>query len=295
MDQNSEFKTIIYEKEGNVARITFNRPEKLNAWDFPGQAGLTDDFYAALGIAEEDDDVKAIVIKGAGRAFSAGHDLNTVGHVYGMGTGKEGERRASERIRLKVDREWLVGHHQRLFLCPKITIAQVHGYCVGEGIMMLCCCDLAVATEDAQIGHTEQRLGFAGSGGGTIQLLILTVGLKRALDMLLTGKLIDGREAEQIGLVNKAVPSDKLEEEVDRLANAVCLLPRDGIAIGKATRHMVYDSLGINAGFTHGYYSHTFFTNLRWEDDEYNFFKERRDKGTKTGFHKRDERFSGLV
>ena len=285
---------IIYEKDGNVAKITLNYPDKLNVWDFPGQGGLTDQFYSTFKEAEDDDDVKVIVLKAAGRAFSAGHDLDTVGFIYGIGTGKPGERRASERIRLKVDRAWM-DNQQRLFLSHKITIAQVHGYCVGEGFYTMQLCDLAIAAEDSQMGHTEQRLGFSGSGIPSIPVLIMNVGMKRAMELLITGKLISGSEAAEMGVVNQAVPMEKLEEEVERLTKAVCLLPRDGIAIGKATRHMIYDSLGLTAGFAQGYYSHSFFTNLRWEDDEYNFFRERREKGTKTGFHKRDERFSGLV
>jgi enoyl-CoA hydratase len=171
----------------------------------------------------------------------------------------------------------------------------VHGYCIGEGLAIALCCDLIVAAEDAQLGHTEQRLGFAGSGIGTIPLLMLTVGVKRALDLVLTGKQIDGIEAERIGLVNKVVPAERLEEETLKLAKVISLLPRDGIAIGKATRHLIYDSLGLTMGFTTGYYSHAFFTNLRWESDEYNFFKERREKGAKAGFHGRDARYAGLV
>lgn len=290
-----EYKTVIYQKDGNIATITLNRPEKLNAWDFPKQGGLTDEFYSALEVAEEDDDVKVVIVKAAGRAFSSGHDLNTVGFIYGMGTGKQAERRASQRIRYKVDRRWILDHHRKLFLCPKVTIAQVHGICIGEGLIVASCCDLAVAAEDAQIGHTEQRLGFAGSGIGTINILIMTVGLKKATELLLLGHTIDGIEAARIGLVNRAVPSDKLDETVLKMANAICLLPRDGIAIGKMSKNLAADSLGLTEGFTHGYITHTAFTNLRWEDDEYNFFKHRRDQGTRTGFHKRDERYAGLV
>jgi enoyl-CoA hydratase len=251
--------------------------------------GIVDHFDLALREAEDDDEIKVIVIKGAGRAFSAGHDVSKVGFVYGMGTGKKGERRPSERIRLKVDREWMEKIHVHLFLCPKITVAQVHGYCLGEGIIILECCDLAIAAEDAKIGHPEQRMGFSGSGQGAIPILIMTVGLKRAMDLLLTGRHITGVEAERMGLVNKAVPLDKLEEEVDELAKSLCFLPRDGIALGKAARHIMYDSLGLTSGFTTGYYSHSFFTNLRYEPDEYNFFKTRRDEGLRTGIHKRDE------
>jgi enoyl-CoA hydratase len=289
-----EYKEVIYQREGNIARITLNRPEKLNTWPFPGQGGLTDDFNAALTEAEEDDDVKVVVIKATGRAFSAGHDLTTVGFVYGMGTGKPGERRPSQRIRLSVDTKF-TGTPKRLFYFPKITIAQVHGICYGEGVIVTCCCDLAVAAEDAQFGHVEQRLGFAGSGIPTIPILIQTVGLKRAIDLLLTGRTLSGREAADIGLVNRAVPPERLEEEVARMAEALCLLPRDGIAIGKAHRHLAYDALGLSDGFTQAYIMHTLFTNLRWEEDEYNFFKQRRDKGAKAGFHGRDTRYAGLV
>lgn len=290
-----DYQYVIYEKEGNIVRLTLNRPEKLNAFDFPRQGGLLDDFYAALAEAEDDDEVKVIVIKGAGRAFCAGHDLNTVGFVYGMGTGKPDERRASQRARLNVDRNWIWNHHLRLFYCPKVTIAQVHGYCIGEGLMLVEECDLAVAAEDAQIGHTEQRLGFAGSGVSTMLHLMLQVGMKRARELLLTGRLLSGREAADIGLVNKAVPAEGLEEEVETLAKAICLLPADGIAIGKAFTHLAYDTLGLTSSFIQGYIGHTLFTNLRWEPEEYNFFKERRGKGTRLGFHGRDARYTGMV
>ena len=288
-------KVVLYEKEGNIGRITLNRPEKLNAWDFPGQGGLTDQFYEMLKVPEADDDVKVIIIKAAGRAFSSGHDLTTVGFIYGMGTGKPGERRASQRVRYRMDRKWLVGGHMSLLYSPKITIAQVQGQCIGEGLALAMCCDIAIAADDAQLGHTEQRLGFSGTGIGTIPLLMLSVGVKRGRELLLSGRKVSGTEAAAMGMVSKSVPPDKLEEEVENYAKAVCLLPRDGLAIGKAFTELVYDTMGITHGFVSGYIGHTAFTNLRWEEDEYNFFKERRDKGVKTGFHGRDDRFTGLV
>ena len=286
------YKFVLYEKDGAAVRITLNRPEKLNAFDFPGQGGIYDDFYAALEEASDDDEVKVIIIKGAGRSFCAGHDLSTVGFVYGMGTGKVGERRASQRIRLQVDRKWMEGH-LKILICPKITIAQVQGHCVGEGTTMLECCDFAIAAEDAQISHAEQRLGFAGSGLNVLPLYF-SVGLKRARDLLLTGRALTGKEAAEMGLVTKAVPADHLEEGVARKVEALCLLPQDGIAIGKATTHLVYDLLGLTSGWGLGYYSHTFFTNLRFEEGEFNFFRERRDQGTRTGFHLRDDRYADV-
>ncbi|MBI4330880.1 MAG: enoyl-CoA hydratase/isomerase family protein [Chloroflexi bacterium] len=288
------YKYIIVEKKDNIASIIFNRPDKLNSWDFPGQGGITDDFHAALDEVEKDDDVKVLILKANGRAFSAGHDLATVGFVYGMGAGKKkDERRPSQRIRLKVDRKAFGDNHLRLFLFPKVTIAQVHGYCIGEGIILMACCDLAVAADDSKIGHSEQRMGFAGSGMGTIPVLIATVGLKRAMDILLTGRHLDGKEAERYGLVNRSVPTEKLDETVLEMAKTVCLMPRDGIAIGKAHRHLSYEAMGLTQGFTEGYLTHTLFTNLRWESDEYNFFKVRRDDSVRTAIHARDARYEG--
>jgi enoyl-CoA hydratase len=289
-----KYKKIIYEKqgEGPIARITFNDPEKLNR--FPWQSGMTQEFMGALDEAEQDDDISVVIFKGAGRAFTAGHDLTEVVGIYGFGEGKKGEkpRRPSQRIRLKLDRKMFLDEHKRILLFPKITIAQVHGYCYGFGLMMAECCDFLIAAEDAKLAHPEQRIGFAGGGTGTIPLLMLTVGLKRAIDLLVTGRTIDGIEAERIGLASRAVPADQLEEVTNELAENIALLPRDGIAVGKATRHLIYDRLGVTDGFTQAYITHTLFTNLRYEPDEWNFVKERRDKGTKAAFHERDKRYT---
>jgi enoyl-CoA hydratase len=285
-----DYKYVLYDKEGAVARITMNRPEKLNAFDFPGQGGLLDDFYAALGEAEEDDDIKVVVIRGAGRSFCAGHDLDSVGFVYGIGTGQPGERRASQRIRLKVDRNW-IEKHLKLLLFPKITIAQVHGHCIGEGTIMMEACDMAVVADDAQISHAEQRLGFAGSGLNLVPLY-LTVGVKRARELLLTGRTINGPEALSMGLVNQSVPPDQLESAVEDLCRQLVLLPADGIAMGKAAHHWILDILGATSGWTQGYLTHTLFTNLRFEPEEFNFFRERRNDGTRSAFHARDDRFT---
>jgi enoyl-CoA hydratase len=284
-----DYRYVLYEVQDAVARITMNRPEKLNVFDFPGQGGILDDFYAALGEAEDDDEVKVVVIRGAGRSFCAGHDLDSVGHVYGMGTGRTGERRASQRARLKVDRRWME-HHLKLLLFPKITIAQVHGHCVGEGTIMMEACDLAVVADDAQISHAEQRLGFAGSGLNLLPLY-LTVGMKRARDLLITGRTISGVEAVQMGLANRSVPPDELEHAVMELCSQIVLLPADGIAIGKASNHWIMDILGATSGLIQGYITHTLFTNLRFEPDEFNFFRERREGGTRSAFHARDDRY----
>ncbi len=159
---------------------------------------------------------------------------------------------------------------------------------------MSLCCDLTIAAEDAKIGHSEQRLGFSGAMY-VFPIEIMLIGQKRARELLLTGKLIDGTEAERIGLINQVVPPDQLEEETQKLAQSMTLLPRDGIAIGKACARLAYDSMGLSSAFGQGYLGHTMFTNVRYESEEFNFVKRRRDAGLKNAIRERDARYKGLI
>ncbi|MBI4307792.1 MAG: enoyl-CoA hydratase/isomerase family protein [Chloroflexi bacterium] len=283
-----DYKYVIYKKEGEVARITLNRPEKLNAIVMLGYGDDYRDLMRALDEAAEDDDVKVVVIKGAGRAFSAGQDLSQVGFVYGFGTGKPGERRPSQRARLRLDRKGFEGLF-RILLHPKLTVAQVHGYCLEAGLIIAMFCDVTIAADDAIFGFPGQRLGFSGSGEPDIQFLALTVGLKRMRYMMLTGRRFGAAEAERMGLVQEVVPRAKLEERVNTVVQALTTLPRDGIAVGKAHIHMIYDSLGVTTGLAQGYIMHTLFTNLRFEEGEWNYFKDRREKGARQAFHHKDD------
>ena len=288
----SKSDVIIYEKDGEILKITFNRPDRLNVMDFPGDHGIYDAFLAALDEAADDDEVKVVIINGAGRAFCAGHDLSRIYKVYEEQDEKPGKRRPSQRARLNIDRKWIEGH-QKLMLFPKITIAQIHGHCIGEGAVIAEVCDITIVANDAKISHAEQRLGFSGSGMNFIPLY-QTLGYKRARWMLLLGESMNGIEAERIGWASKAVPYDELEEEVKSVAKKLTLLPKDGIAIGKANNFLICDILGFTQGLFQGYSSHTLFTNLRWEEGEYNFVKERRTKDVRTGIHRRDERYEKI-
>jgi enoyl-CoA hydratase len=285
-----EYENVIYEKDGYIARITLNRPEKLNA--FSPELGR--DWMNAITEASQDDDVKVVIFKGAGRAFSAGADLSRVGFMYGWKEPKPGEkvRKPSQRVRLKLDREIFFQSHHHVLLCPKLTIAQVHGYCLGVSFTTILHCDLILASEDCKLGHVEERLGFA---GGTISpIMVLRVGLTKALDLCITGKMIDGIEASRIGLVNRAVPADKLETEVNELAQGLALYPRDGIALGKISRHLLYDIMGVTKGLAPAYIMHSFQTNITFESDEFNFFKERRDRGVKDAAHGKHDFYKAL-
>jgi len=287
--------TLIYEKEdfeeGSVVTLTMNKPETLNALNIEFSREIDD----ALTQVEEDDDVKAVVFKGAGKSFSSGYDLGRVYFVYGGGSGKKEDktRRPSQRSRLAYDR-WRSESLRKIFNLSKITIAQVHGYCIGGGLYMSLCCDMTIAAEDAKIGHSEQRLGFSGAMYA-FPIEVMLIGQKRARELLLTGKLINGTEAERIGLINQVVPADQLEAETRKLAQSMTLLPRDGIAIGKACARLTYDSMGLSSAFGQGYLGHTMFTNTRYEPEEFNFLKRRRDVGVKDAIRERDARYKGLI
>ncbi|MFH1651318.1 MAG: enoyl-CoA hydratase/isomerase family protein [Chloroflexota bacterium] len=293
-----EHPLVLVEKEGKIAHVTLNYPEKLNAFDFAGQGGLTDQLHSALEELEQDLDVSVVVLKGSGRAFSAGHDLSKVGFVYDMKVPKPGEKlqdRPSQRVRLNVDREFMYHNYLKLLYYPKILIAQVHGYCVAEGLMVAAMCDMMITSETAKLGLTQQRLGFAGSGGASLAIFYLSMGLRRATEMILTGRTISGKDAERFGLAARAVPEKKLEETTNAMAELVSLLPRDGVAVGKAARHLLFDAMGITNSFTIAYVTHTLFTNLKYEDDEFVFFKERRDQGTTGAIRKRNELWEQLL
>ncbi len=274
-----EYEFILYEKEKHIATIILNR-----------------DWTAALTEAEKDDDVKVIVFKGAGRAFSAGADLTGVGFVYGMKEPKPGEKKTSKRIaqrvKLDFDRSLFLDFHRRILYCRKLTIAQLHTYCLGMAFNIMLHCDLIIASEDCKLGHVEERLG---QGGMTISpIMVLRCGLTRAMDLCLTGKMITGKQAAEYNLINRAVPAEILDQEVSELAHGLALHPKDGIAIGKACREMMYVTMGIDRGLVDHYIMHTLQTNKVLDEGEINFFKMRRDKGVREAAHEKNEYFKAL-
>jgi len=284
------YQDIIYEKSGSIARLIMNRPEKLNAL----RVQMFEELVAGLKEAESDDDIKVIILKGNGPSFCTGHDLSEVGFVYGFGEGnaKDGkERRPSQRARLQFDRH-LLEYYQAFMYSMKPIIAQVQGHCIGGGLYLTEIVDLAIAADDAQFSHSEQRL----MGGGRSLVMnaeILQLGQKRAREFLLFGEPMSGTRAAELGLVNRAVPADQLEATVEEWATRLSRHPKDSLVIGKVFQQMALDSLGYSSQIMRGYVGHTLATNIRFEPDEYNYFKERRNQGARDAFHARDEYFEG--
>jgi enoyl-CoA hydratase len=279
--------SIIVEKDGPVARLILNIPEKHNALKFDDLDTLVD----ALHDAEADDDIKVIILKGRGRSFCAGHDYNDAVRSYGLEVTEPGvkPRRPSQRSRLLRDRK-LGENYMAFHYSLKPVIAQVHGWCTGVGLYLVELVDLAIAADDTQFSHAEQRLGLAGNTWH-LNTQIIMYGQKKTRELLLLGDNFDGQEAERMGVINRSVPAERLEETVEAWARRVAQHPRDALVTGKAMFQMALDSLGGSQQFCRGYVGHTLGTNLRLEDDEYNFLRERRDKGTTATFKERNKVF----
>jgi enoyl-CoA hydratase len=281
-----KFKDIILEKAGYVARITLNDPDTMNT-------GVKD-FWQALSVVEQADDIKVLVIKGNGRALAAGAPLHEVGFVYGWKAPTSGQKmpKTAIRSRLKFDRNLFYECAMKLLFFPKITVIQAHGFLLGASMDMYMLCDFIVGAEDCKFGEIEVRLGIPQM---TITpIMILRVGLTNALDMCLTGRMMDGVEAARIGLINRAVPPEKLEETVNNYAEGFSKFPFDGIALGKTSKQMVYDMMHITSGLSNHFLAHTMGTNIHFEEDEFNFFKARRDMGVREAIHARNKLYEQL-
>lgn len=274
---------IRYQTRDYRAYITIDRPQKRNALTFE----MLDELVRCIDEAESDDDVKVIVLRGEGDDFCTGHDLDQVASMYGMN--EPSNRRPSQRARLQHDRRH-AEKFQRVMFCMKPVLSLVRGHCIGAGLYLVEASDLALADETARLGHPEQRMNLCGAAY-MLTWDILAMGPKRAREMLLLGEIMDAREAKDAGLVNRVVADGALEEAGEDWAERIARLPRDGIAIGKMATHMALDSLGVSSQFVHGYVAHTVGSNVRFEKDEFNFLRERRDQGVtaaikaREGFH----------
>ncbi|WP_251442841.1 enoyl-CoA hydratase/isomerase family protein [Microbacterium sp. USTB-Y] len=268
--------------EHGIGTVMLNRPEKLNAFN----PKMTEEFRFHMERFRSDDAVKAVIIGGKGRAFCAGHDVGTGGGVTGLtADGKSSDPPQRQRLRESFD---VVGERTNyILLFPKVTIAMVHGYCIGAGTGIAMACDLTVVADNAVISWEANRHGRA---TGSDLWVMLHLGPKKARELALTGGRIAGSEAEALGWASRSVPEEDLMAETMRLARQVVLQPRDGLALGKAVRQLEFERLGIanRAAFA---LENTLFTNIRFEDDEPSFFRDRQDFGPREAMHRLKQRY----
>lgn len=223
-----DFECILYEKEEGIAIIKLNRTKVLNAMN----KQLWLDFQAALEDVKSDPEIKALIITGEGRAFSTGADL------------KESKDRSIEDYR-----DYLVELQEatrKIIRFEKPIIAAINGYALGSGYELALACDIRIAAEDAQIGSPEARVTSSVTGGA-MRLVQDLIGPGKAKELLFTAEYIDGKEAERIGLVNKAVPLEQLMEEAKEMARKIAKNSSFSIKMIKTGLNMARGEVSLEA------------------------------------------------
>ena len=262
---------VLTEKRKDCGEIILNRPDKLNA--------LTKRMYLDLVEAfkemEKDDEVRVIILSGAGKSFCAGFDL------------------AQTRLR---DPDFLIELYEAckaprwtIWDLKKPVIAKTHGYCIGAGCHLALICDFTIASEEAQFGEPEIQFGELSQ----FVLLPWMIGMKKAKELLMLGDLINAKEAERIGLITKAVPPENLNEETEKLAKKLVKMPSFGLRLTK---------MGINKGYEIQGFRNAMEFDLQiaalsgiFEPEEMKEFnKIMKEKGTKAAFAYRDKMFEDL-
>jgi len=216
------FETILTEIKDCVGIITFNRPEALNALN----AQMIGEMAQALDQYEADDSVHVIVLAGSEKAFAAGADIKEM---------------ADKSFSDAYGGNFISGPWERIDRCRKPVVAAVSGYALGGGCEMAMMCDLIVASETAKFGQPEITLGIIPGIGGT-QRLTRAVGKAKAMDMVLTGRMMDAREAEASGLVARVVAKDKLMEEAMAMAATMASFSRSAVMMAKESVTRAFES-----------------------------------------------------
>jgi enoyl-CoA hydratase len=256
------YDTLLVEQQQHIVYVTLNRPTALNALNIP----LRRDLQQCFTDLQADPDVRVVVITGAGRAFCAGADIKEWREPTSVVEDRE------DRTRLNF---W-----QAVSRCEAPIIAAINGYALGGGCELAMCCDMRVASDQAQLGLTEVTLGIIPGGGGT-QRLPRLVGRGKALELILTGRHIDALEALRLGLVEQVVAHDQLKAAVEDLAQTI--VSRAPLAVKYAKEAIVR---GLELPLTEG---------LKVEAELYTLLRTTEDRmeGAKAFQEKRPPQFKG--
>ncbi|MCG8691735.1 MAG: enoyl-CoA hydratase [Minwuiales bacterium] len=216
------YECIIVETRGGVGLITLNRPDALNALN----STLVDELADALDTFEADPAVGAMVITGSNKAFAAGADI------------KEMQSKSFIDVYMEdfITRNW-----ERVTTCRKPVIAAVAGYALGGGCELAMMCDFILAGDNAKFGQPEINLGVMPGAGGT-QRLTRFVGKSKAMEMVLTARMMDAEEAERSGLVSRVVPADELVDEAVKVAGRIAELSRPSVMMAKEAVNKAYET-----------------------------------------------------
>jgi enoyl-CoA hydratase len=230
--------TLLYDSVDAIATITLNRPERLNTIVPP----MPEELEAAVHRATADSEVKAIVLRGAGRAFCAGFDFGEGFHHWDGELTTDGSWDPGKDFTFATSQSLgAVPKFMSLWRSPKPVIAQVHGWCVGGGSDLALCADLIVASEDARIGTPYSRMW----GSYLTGMWLYRLGLTRAKEYALTGRPLSGQEAVDAGLINAAVPFTRLEGEVRMRAEQLAGIPASQLSAMKLIVNQAYENMGL--------------------------------------------------
>ena len=216
------YKNITAEKDGAVGVITLNRPDALNALSEPLMIELT----AALDDFEADGDIGCIVLTGSEKAFAAGADIKDM---------------QSKTYMVAYLEDFITQNWERVTRCRKPVIAAVAGFALGGGCELAMMCDFIIAADSAKFGQPEITLGVLPGAGGS-QRLTRLVGKSKAMEMCLTGRMMDADEAERAGLVSRIVPADELLEETMKTAAKIAAMSRPAAMMVKESINRAYET-----------------------------------------------------
>lgn len=248
---------VLVERSDSIATVTVNRPEKRNAMDVPTRKDLRDAFEEV----GEDDAVRAVVLRGAGDgSFIAGGDIDSFAEFDHMDGIEYGEKYAQGLYNYVAD-------------LPKPTVAAIDGYALGGGTEIALACDIRLATEDAKLGLPEVGIGVIPAGGGT-QRLVGIVGAGIASELILTGRIVDADEAEDIGLVNHVYPDSEFDEEVRSMAED---LASKAPVAQRLAKESISRSLDIEAGLDYERLAGAFLFGTEDQKEGANAFLEDRE------------------
>jgi enoyl-CoA hydratase len=233
------YETLLYHTDGPIATVTLNRPDRLNTIVPP----MPDEFEQAVGQATRDENVKVIVLRGAGRSFCAGYDFGEGFHHWDEGITTAGRWDPGKDFAWATSPYGPTQKFSSIWRTPKPVIAQVHGWCVGGGSDMALSADLVIASEDAQIGTPYSRIW----GCYLSAMWIYRLGLTKAKEHALTGRPLSGVQAVESGLINRAVPFERLEATVATQAEQLAAIPSSQLAAMKLVVNQAYEQMGLGA------------------------------------------------
>ena len=262
---------LIDDPAPHVRRVTLNRPEKRNALNHELRGGILD----ALTEADQDPEIRVMIVRGAGKCFSSGYDL---------GGGNEGQ-----------EYPWYTpggdGHWPRhvtkgwmsIWELGKPVIAQVHGFCLAGGSELATCCDLVYMADDAQMGYPAVRFGVPDN-----HFHAWFVGMRKAMEMMVTGDSLSGVECTRLGWANDSFPAEELEERVLDVAKRITSVPPDLVQLNKRVVHRQMEIMGLHTGIRAGSELCALGTHQK---SMHEFMKQTYDKGLTAALQDRDKPF----